>query len=157
MAALLKSEREDARQFIQAQADRERERVESGNPKWEHEVKAKARKIAIGSFGIEAQLVQIGKLEAKIKALQDERDDLETVTRKKLPAKDSRYKDTCTEPMSICEAVNIASDIAFPAAMEKHPIGKKLNQIEKKKQSHIALLMKCSTREDISKSKCLDW
>lgn len=157
MANLSNPERLEIRRLIETKAKKEKCQVEAGKPNWEEEVKVTAHKIAVAALGIGAKLGQLRELNAEIVKLNSERNELEAAIEKQLPKKETKYRSACATHMSICEALNTLEDTSYEAAMEKYPIGKKLNEIEAKKTAKIVALLKCSTREDVKECGCLDW
>ena len=160
MAALSTKERDAIRITIFNRYDVEVAEIEGTvkNAKWKEEVQTDARKRAIATLGIVKELTRIEQIEKEIEKLTAERTALEEKAEKKLPKQKSNYKNSCPTNMSICAAINMyANKFEVGESEEKHPVGKKILALRKKKIEKIKALEKSTTREDAIKNGCFDW
>lgn len=157
---LSRSDRAEIEVMINQKANEAQSAITAKKPKWEDEVTKLSRKLAIGALRIESDLVKLDKLNNQIAALEAQRDRLEAQIQQKLPLNaddNGRHRGTCREHMSICEAVDRLMAESRPNAMARHPVGKEVLKIQKRKQEKLSALYKCANRQDVAALKCLDW
>lgn len=157
--ALSITERVEIRESVLEEAKSRETDVIGKRVRWEEEVEALARKIAIGVLGIEKDLAALETLEKQISALEEKRNELTKKIQKQLPRKDRdhRYDDVCDVKMGICEAINKLSEASTTEAMKAHPVGKKILEIRGIRDQKLTALQKCPSRESVDEKRVLDW
>lgn len=155
---LNRSDREDVAGLIRKRAGKEIKKVVAVSPNWEHGVREKAKKRAIKELGIEKELVEKEKLQAKVDKLEEEIQKVDKVIETRLPFKLGNLGySSCPIRKELCVAVNDIAIMAEEAARSADPVGKKVIAIEQDMDRRLTLLVGCSTNEDVKTSGCLVW
>lgn len=157
MTKLTNPERRELMKIISDNAAKESKNVIADCPGWKEAVEAKSRKVAIGHLGIEKDLVKLDLLRKQASEFTEKAQELESSIEKQLPKGEPNRYDTCPTHITICKAINQIVDRVYEAVKFKNPIGKKLVQIETKRDKKITQLMECVTREEVTSSTCLRW
>lgn len=168
---LTQTERNKMEEVLRGLAESAIATVTARRPAWEEEILEQARKRAVGLLKIEKPLLRLEALNSKIAEMENERDELEETIKAKLPRKIKKKKtylgngmheteedyDSCDTQMNVCEAINKLSAQSRNAAMAAHPTGKLVIVIRSRLQKQLAVLEKCSTRDDVNRLKVMDF
>lgn len=159
MPRLSASTRTEASRLISQHIDALKSRVYAECPDLDEQLSAEARKKAIGSVrGLEKLIAEKIALEEKIRLLIQQVKTIEDKIEQKMPLadlseRDSRYssRGECARKKSYCAFIAERATALVPKVRERHPIGKKLDVIDRHRIKLSGLVCSAGTEEELSR------